>query len=330
MSYPQGLELLQYAREAVKGTDLAATSALVVETIDFHPSSPDMNRPREARGLMLANRGNESIIQHATEFALEGPMTYEQAHVLANMVIANVATPTGVGPYVWTHTRNPAGMPSLATMTFERRETDGSTPIDHGWHYAMGTMLEVSFAADDLWKYKLDGFARKVQSESITGAITVPTHEEIITPGTKLYIDSTFGALGGSQVVGQLLSGNIKFGSGAMPRWVAEGRTDLDFTSEDYDDTKITCECSLTVLLGAQYATEKAAAEAGTLRAIRLEQNSGTKQVRIDALLKYKTPDLFNFGLDNGQRIVVLDLVGSTDFTNAWSMKVTNNVATFI
>lgn len=331
MPYPFDLESVQWAREATPGTDLATTSKMIVENFQLTPGSPEAYRPKLARGLMLANRGGESVIQRSSLWSAEGPLSFEQAQNLFSGVILNDAAPTSGPPKVWNHVRSPAAMPSLATYTFERSITDGSTPIGQAVHYAMMSDLELTFARNEVWRYKANGFARRIQTETLTAAIALPTYETCLVPGTKVFIDTSWAGLGGTQITGQVLSGSVKFGSGAAPFWTTEGRSDLDWLQPVYSSERTTCECSLTLLVGAQYATEKTAAEAQSLRAVRLQIDgaSANAQIQIDMLLKYKVPELFAFELDDEQFIVTLDMVGSTDGTNAWQATVTNLVATY-
>lgn len=330
MPYPSDLENIQWAREGTPGTDLAATSKMIVERFNPVAASPEAYRPMLARGLILANRGGESVIQRGTNWTAEGPLTFEQAQHLFCGVIANDDTPVGMtAPYVWTHVRNPAVMPTLASYTFERRVTDGSSPVDHAFHYAMFEELELTFATNEVWRYNASGFARRVQTETMTAALTLPDHEIAVVPGTSIFIDDEWDDLGDTQVTGQILSGSIKYGSGAGPLWTADGNSDLDFTQVSYASSRVTCEVSLTMLLGAQYATEKAKAEALDLRAVRIQiDGTGDNQIQMDFLLKYRVPELYGFDYDDEQTIVTLDLVGSTDGTNAWQAVVTNSVAT--
>lgn len=328
--YPSDLENIQWSREATAGTDLAATSKMIVERFNPVPSSPEAYRPALSRGLILANRGGETVIQRGTDWTAEGPFSFEQAQNLFSGAIINVASPTGSGPYVWTHTRNPAAYPSLASFTFERRVTDGSTPIDHAFHYSMFRDLELTFATNEVWRYTATGFARRVQTETMTAALTLPTYETCLTPNTTVFIDPAWASLGSTQVSGQILSGSIKFGSGAAPLWTADGRTDLDFSQVAYASSRVTCEVSLTMLLGAQYSTEKTAAEAQSLRAMRIQiDGAADNDIKIDMLLKHRLPELYGFDYDDEQTIVTMDLVGATDGTNAWKAVVTNAVSSF-
>lgn len=330
-TYPSDLEIVQWAREATPGTDLPATSKMIVERFNPTPSTPDAYRPAFSRGLLLANRGGETVIQRGTDWSAEGPLTFEQAQHLFGGVIANVASPSGAGPYIWTHTRNPAAMPALAHYTFERRITDGSTPYDHAFHYSTFSDLELTFNTNEVWRYNANGFARRIQGETLTAALSLPAHQIALVPGTKIYLDSTWATLGTTLIQGQILSGRVRFGSGAAPRWTTDGRVDLDFGAIDFSSGRTTCEVEITMLIGAQYATEKAAAEALTLRAMRIQidGSDATRQIQLDMLLKYRVPELFGLDYDDETTIVTLDLVGSTDGTNAWLAKVTNNVAAF-
>lgn len=331
MPYPNDLEITQWAREAVAGTDLPATSKMITERFNPVPSTPENFIPQLQRGLLLANRGGEQVIQRGTNWTAEGPLTFEQAQHLFSGVIQNVAAPTGAGPYIWTHTRNPAAFPSLASYTFERRINDGATPIDQAWHYAMFDELELTFATNEVWRYNATGFARPVKTEALTAALTLPAHEIATVPNTGVAIDSTWATLGATPIAGQILSGRILFKSGVGPLWTMDNpNADLAFTQVGYASSRVRCEIRLTMLVGAAYATLKAAAEANTLRAVQITlTGTGGKSIVIKALQKHKIPELFGFDYDDEQTVVTLDMVGSTDGTNAWEAVVTNNVATF-
>lgn len=328
--YPMALDINQWAREATFGTDLAATSKVLCETLNFTPQS-EFKRPPVARGLMQRNRGYETPVKRWTNWSSEGPVSYEQLQNWLCM-LENVASPTGSGPYVWTHTMNPASVPAPKSFTFERRVTDGATPIVHAWHAAMLQSLELSGADGELLRFAANGFARRIQTgESITAALSLPTPELPPTPLMTLFIDSAWGSLGGTQVAAQILGFTFKINTGYKPLWTLDGRSDLDYTTYVVDAAERSIECSITCLLGGQYATERAAAEAGTLRAVRLAiAGSSSRALAIDFLAKYERPELFEFGVQDGQHIVTLSLQESTDGTNLCSIGLTNNISAFI
>lgn len=323
--YPTALDVVQWAREATKGTDLAATSKMLAEVFTTTPAS-EMARPPVMRGLMQRNRGFETAVKRWSNWHAEGPASYEQLQNWLCM-IENVSAGTGTSPTVWTHTVNSAAVPGPAAFTFERSVTDGTTPIVHAWHYGMLQALELSGADGELLRFAADGFARRVQTgESLTAALSLPTPELPPAPLVTLFIDSTWAGLGGTQVSTQVLGWSHKFNTGVKPIWTMDGRTDLDYTTHVVDAGDRSIEASITCLLGAQYATERAAAEAGTLRAVRIQvDGSSGRQLQIDFLAKYETPELFDLGADqDGQHTVVLNLVESTDGTNLLKYKLSN------
>jgi hypothetical protein len=327
--YPVALDTYQWAREATFGTDLAATSRVLVERLNFTPQS-EFARPTVVRGLLQRNRGFETPVKRWSQWEAEGPVSYEQLQNWLCM-IQNVASPTGSGPYVWTHTINPATVPAPKSFVFERQVTDGSSPIVHAWHAAMAQSLEISGADGELLRFSASGFARRIQTgESLTGALSLPTPEMPPTPLTTLFIDDDWASLGGTQVSAQILGFTVRFNTGYKPIWTLDGRTDLDYTTYVVDASERSIEATITCLLGSHYATERAAAEAGTLRAVRLAvSGSGDRELEIDFLAKHERPELFEFGEQEGQHVVTLSLQESTDGTNLARFVLTNNVSAF-
>jgi hypothetical protein len=329
--YNRGLEVVQWAREAVAGTDLAATSKLLVVSFNPTPGISEFYRPPVARGLIQRNRGFETVVKRGTQWSLEGPFSYEQGqHHLAGAIV-NVAAPTGAGPYVWEHIRNPAAIPTLATFTFERQNTDGATPINEAWHYGLYQSLRLSFEDGQPLMIAAAGVARAKQSEAQTAALTLPTPEIPPAPLAKLFIDTSWAGLGGTQVSLQVLSADITINSGAVPIWTGDGRADLDFSLHNINAGNVSIEAEIVCLVGAQYVTEEAAARAGTLRAVRLQfDGTSSRQLQLDFLAKHERPDLFQLEEQDGMRIVRFRLQESTDGTNLLRAKLTNNVATFV
>ncbi len=324
--YPTGLEKVNWSREAVAGTDLAATSMLHCEKFELEELD-DVDRPKPVRGLMVMNRGFETVVKRGTNWTAEGYLTYEQAQNLFSGAIKNVASPT---LSVWTHTDDPAAYPSPCTYTFERRITDGTTPIQQAIHYAVVEKLTLTFAEGQPVRYVMTGFARRIQTETLTAAQTLPTPELAPMALSRLYIDTTWAGLGGTQVASQFLGATIEINTGAVQIHTGDNRSDLDFTTIGFDAEARGVSGSISCYLGAQYATEKTAAEAQSLRAIRLQlTGSSSRDCKIDFLAKYGKGSLLNFGENNGQRIITLPLEAATDGTNSFAATVVNAVATY-
>lgn len=330
MPYAVQQELLQFAREVTPGTDLAATAQMLVNSFKAVPKD-EYYRPPVVRGLMQRYRGYETPVKRYSEWSVEAPVTYEQLQYWLSSAVVAVAAPTGAGPYVWTFTRNPAAIPTLTTHTFERKVTNGSTPIQQAWHYGLTQEIEFSFVDGQPLMMIVNGAARRIQAETATGSLSLPTPEIPVAPLATVFIDSTYGGIGGTQVTSQVLSAKVKFKTGAAPIWTADGRTDLDYTLHGIDPDQVQIEASIVCLVGAQFSTEKTAAEAGTLRAVRLAfAGSSSRALTIDFLAKHEMASIFEFGESDGQKIVEFKLVESTDGTNLIVATLTNNIAAYV
>lgn len=331
MPYPAALELPQWAREAVKGTDLAATSKMQIENFSAKPED-GRAVPKMLKGLMVRNRGNETVVKRWSSWTASGPVTYEQLQNWLSMMVKGAVVGVGTAPTVWTFARTLTADPGLDSFTLERRETDGSTPVDHAWHYCMGQKLVISGADGELLMMEAEGFGRVVKVETITPALTGPTLELPPAVLVKVYIDSTWANLGTTLVSTQVLDFSVEFNTGAMPKWTMDARSDMDFTTHVYNADNISVAATLTLLLGAQFTTEKAAAEAQTLRAIRIQvDGTSGRQLQIDFLAKYAAPGLFEFGDDgDGQKTVTLTLEDANDGTNVIQYKLSNAITTLV
>lgn len=328
-TYPSALAKVQQAFEATPGTDLPTTS--MVHLTDYMFKQGDIvYRPDSVRGLLIDHPGFETPVKRFTTWEMSGYWTYEEAQKWLGGIV-KVAAPTGLSPYVWTHTQDPTAYPTFWTYTFERRETDGSTPIGQAWHYCVLQKLTLTFADGQPIMYKAEGFGRRVQTETLTAAQTLSTPELIPMALTTLFIDTTFAGAGGTQVSTQFIGGSLEITTGAVPDWTGDGRTDLDYTTVGFDAKQRGIKANITCYLGGQYATEKTAAEAQSLRAVRLGvAGSGGRAMTFDMLLKYADGSIFDFGDNNGQRIITLPLVSATDGTNQFKAIVTNLVSTLV
>lgn len=329
-----GLRLFQWGLEgdATPGTAVAATSKMAVSDILFTPIDAYF-RPQLAKGLMLANPGDETVIVRGTQFAIpETPVIYDEFHkILAMSVVGDVAA-TGADPYLWTFTRNPLADPDVNTRTLERRLTDGTNHIDNEWAYAFLSEFTLNYRADQPLMYSCEGFARRIQGSTLTAAQAFPTIEIPAAALAKVWIDATWANLGTTLISAQVLSAQLRFASGYRPKMSLDGRTDLDFTMNILNAREVKVELTIRLLIEAsagQYATEKTAAEAGTLRAVRIKiEGTQSRYLQADMLLKHDAASLGPIGEEDGQDIVEMKLVGSTDATNFFSAIVQNKVGT--
>jgi len=287
---------------------------MVIRPID------EIVRPKIIKGLLLANPGDELAVHRGMEWEFSNtPLIYDQLQQFLAMTYKGAVAPSAGPPYTWTYTRDPLADPALDSRTFEMRQTDGTTPNDIEFAYGMCQSLEISGAENEALRMAARGFGRRIQSSTLTAAQALPT---VVIPPMALssvYIDSTWATIGTTNVAGQVLGWKYRIESGVVPLMTADARSDLDFTVHvlDWNEVKFALEIVMLANASGQWATEKTAAEALTLRAVEIRAVvSSNASLKLRLLAKHTMGSVFPSDLQDGQRVVTLALEGSTDNTN--------------
>lgn len=329
----KGLRLYQWGKEVTRGTLVAATSKIAVAEVDFDPTD-FVDRPPLAKGIALRNPGSETVITRGTKISVpDTELIYDQIQNFLASLKGGV-TPTGVNPYTWTYAPSLSADPAPDSWTMERRLTDGTSFIDNRWAYCLWEEIKFSYQLDRPLMFSATGFGRRVQSNALTGALALPTIEIPPTPLAQVWIDSTWATLGTTLAATQVLKADVTVKTGLKPKMAMDGRADLDFSTYVFDPHARSVDAALTVMVqaaGGQYAIEKTAAEAQTLRAMRFKVLGTTsREFTLDMLLKHEAGSVFKVGEDDGQDIVEFKLQDATDATNWLSAKVVNAVSAYV
>jgi hypothetical protein len=317
------------------GTPVPATSKMLVSNLDLEPSD-QVYHPPLLRGLIQRWKGLEIVIERGTKIMIPDSVAfYEQLPNWLSMSVKGGVVPTGAGPYVYTFRRDPTLNPSLDTWTFERRLSDGLYSVDRECAFGMLSGITFKGAQNQPVMFTAEGFARRISSSSLTAAVSAPVSQALLSSNSKVYIDDTWGTLGATQIVGQILNWEIGWLTGYAPLFTTDGRADLDFTTVALSSENTQLNVKLTMLINpnnGQFAVEQAAAEATTLRAVRIQcdGDDASRRVRFDMLLKHNLGSLFKVGEFEGQDIVEMELVESSDGTNLFSVEVTSNIPAII
>ncbi len=328
---PANLDVFQWGVESTKGTVVPATSQIGIEELVLSPID-DVVRPQLARGVMIRSPGDEKTARRGTNFVARGPANFAELQHWFGMTVGLDAVPVGAGaPWVWTHTFDPTALPALNSYTFERRISDGTNFVDDEIAYCIGQEIMLS-GSDGLVTFEVSGFGRRTKTSTLTAAQTLATPAVEPSPLATIFIDTSWANLGNTQVTGEVLDWSFKFRNGLFPQWTADGRTDLDFTTHLTNGRDITIEATMTILLEAssgQFATERTAAEAQTLRAVQMSlSGAGDEALLLKFLAKHTPGSLGDLGEQDGQRVVTLELQEATDGTNLFEAVLDNAVAT--
>lgn len=322
---------LQSVLEAAKGTDPGTkTVRHAFEKIKITPIDK-LYRPKLTVGVLLANQGGEFAIERGVDFELSGPVIVDQFHYYLSMAVQGTPVMTGTGPWVWTATRNATADPLLKTRTFSYRMTDGTTPSDQKFSYAIANKLEVSAAENAPVLFVLSGRARRLITDaSWTAGLSLPTMDLPAMSQTTVYIDNSWTAPSAA-VTAAVLGWKYTIETGQTPLYTADSRSDLDFCLDELDvsNVKVSAEILLLAKAGGIWATEKTAAEAATLRQITiLATISASRSLQMRALMKYTAGSIFPDSEKFGLQLINLRLEGSTDLTNFLEMVAKNGIGT--
>lgn len=317
------------------GAAVAATKKMAVKDLLIKPTDAIV-RDQILKGLAIANRGNEVIVERGTDWEVpDTPLVFDEFHYWQGMAFIR-PTKTGAGPFIWTSTLNPTLIQACDLRTIELQLADGTNVSDWEIPAAFLTEIEIIGAAGQPVRFNAKGSGRRLQTSTLTPALALPGIVEVPTALTKVFIDSTWAGIGVTQVTGQIVGWRFKFFTGLMGQITADARADQDLSVVilNPDERKWTFEADIKANLNTgQWQTEKTAAEAGTLRAVevRADITSGIAyQLKLQGLFKHTAASLFPADRSNGEVMCKLSMEGSTDDTNALAMITQNNVTAAI
>lgn len=304
-----------------RGTSAAATSRLVFP-VEFDADDA-LERTPYATGLVWQNRGYEQPVMRGTKFTIpEHPINYETFPILGLWGFNGAVIPTAAGvagPFTWPFTPSNIADPNVQARTLQRRMSDGTNTIDDGWAYGMLDELAVKWQQRRLVTVSAKGFARARSAPTFTAAQVPPTTlTQVPAALVTVFCDDTWGALGGTQITGQIVSGEMNFAFGMKPEETADGRTTLDFTKYVFDPEarKFTFKVRAFITNSGFAIAERTKAEAGTYRAVRVKFTDATtsQSITFDMIVKHTKASEVQKMVDvNGQEAVDLEFEQSTD-----------------
>jgi len=337
-----GRTTYQWGLESTNGTAVAATERILLNEMTWSPIDT-VDRTTLMREIMLRETGDEIVTQRGMDFSGTGPLLLDQFHTWLSMSVEGGVSAAGTTPDVhrtWTHDRVVSGVPNLDSYTLETRFRDGTNGISKETSYAMLRSWTLDWALDGPVSLSVDGFARRRVASiytALSGANLIPGVEKALSGRTTVAIDDTFGGLGGTVLAGKVIGGSLTFFSGASPQRAMDNRTDDDFSLEVYSAEEMSCELSLRILCDPQtaangdYGTELAKAEAVAIRAVQIfiegsDIGGGTnRSLTLNMLMKHQAGTLAALGKENGQEIIEVDMVATTDGSSAWFSATTVN-----
>lgn len=302
-----------------RGTAVAAVTKLAVEKFEFSGADENIYNPLVQNGNLTRYNGPGVPVQHGTGFTLSEQAAFWEHLPLWISMIHGAPVVSGAlgGPYTLTWTVSPSANPQPYSATLERRLSNGSDNIDERATYCMLPQFSLSFAVNEALKIAgTGGFARAFATNAITGGLTLPDFETMVSALSTVYIDALFADVGDTLLSEQVIGWKMDMLGGIFPRYTAEGRTTLDFTKHQINGSNRGIDLELTCLLDpTTYAAEKTRASNPETNqfAVRVKVTGSNSHVlTIDALMQHDAP-IPPISEDAGQDVVTFSLKDCTD-----------------
>lgn len=234
--------------------------------------------------------------------------TFEQVPYILSAGIKNVVSgtaDTGGSGHIYTYTFPTTAPNTIQTYTIE----GGDNQQEEEFYYAFVESFNLSGESGAAVMMSADWVGRQVQPGTFTGAVAVPTVEEILFQKGKVYIDAAGGTIGSTQVSNTLLAFDLSVTTGVIRKWTADGS--LDFSFEQYTDYEV--ELGVTFEHNSSAVTEK-----GNWR------NEVARLIRID----FEGSNLTTAGSSHSVKLLRLDLPGKWSTFDAIEDQDGNDIVT--
>ncbi len=316
------------------------------------------------RGVRVPVTGGGTPIGAGCTIVQNTDLSYEE---LLYPLMTGMATGTvsGAGAdKTWTFAPTITGNPAIQTATAEFGLSDGTAtafgfpgttgyPVTMQAAYTFSGGFDISAAFNAITTATYRYNARyPTLGVTPTAALTVMTGRERI-PGNlwKIYLDTTFAGIGGTQLTGVIRSFKYTFVPGIEPDYTLDGRANQDFTQirwgmDAYATLQLVMEMDASSAAeikawnaqnagGGALAPNVASGGTVALRFIRLEATSpntlgsSARRIRLDGAYVYtKEP---TFSQQNKAELVTLEAKTEYDAVSAKSFQasVVNSLGTF-
>jgi len=217
---------------------------------------------------------------------------YEQViHVLSAGIKLVSATADGTGSgYVYTYPLPTTTAETVQTYTIEGGDNNGMEYMT----YAFVSEFTIEGAPGEAVMISSTWRGRTVSTGTYTTGVGIPSVTDMLFGNCKLYIDSSTGTIGSTQVVAQFLGFTFNMVTGFIPVWTGDGNPYFTFVKMSRPETT----CEIVLEHSATALAEKIAWRAGSTRQIRII-NEGAA--------------LTTTGTGYAKKTMIIDMVGRWD-----------------
>lgn len=270
---------VQYGKEdpSAHGTAVAATKILLGKTPavgnDRKPTIPDENVGIRARGV----RSVVHQIFYANTLSTEHGY-FQQMPWIFGCGLKGGVTPSEVTPaqadYLWPQTPSLVAGVSNAPDSSTIELGDDTQAFEA--EYAMFERIRISGQVAQGMEaapvnVEFDFFSRQLTPTTFTGALSLPVVEPMNAKLARLYVDTAWSGIGGSELANVLRGFDIEIITGVHPKFSGSGNKYFNAHGEGL----ITATAQFTVEGTSAADALFDAQQAGTFQAVRLQINGG-------------------------------------------------------
>jgi hypothetical protein len=220
----RALTKIQLGIEAVKGTAVAADTILAAG--EHPPIQPDRvpTLMEDDVGVRAMSFRAPRIDQFLVRDTLSVPNAYYQLlPIFYSLGIKGNVTPVeqtgGEGDYLWTHTPSMTATNSPDSATIELGDDTQAYEAEYMMIERIRIQGVIAQGAEPSPQViEIDYFARQHTPTTFTGALSLPSTEEINAKLTRFYIDTAWAGVGGTEKTGLLRSYDIEILTGLHPK----------------------------------------------------------------------------------------------------------------
>jgi hypothetical protein len=277
----KALRKIQLGREVTPGTAVVATYIWRGEGVV--EDARETVWPVEDVGYLSGvDRSYQPKLLGRAQFATT-PLTFGGLlHILeAGIMTVGTGASDGAGTgKVYNYAIPETSQPTIKTYTIE----GGDNQQEEEMEYSHVESFELAGKAGEAWTMAANWVGRQVTASTYTGALSLTTVEEALFSKTLLYIDAASGNFGATLKSSTLLEASLKYKTGLMPVFTAEGNLYFTFVKSVQPEILL----DVTFEHDATATAEKAAFKAGTSRLIQLKC-TGSANTTPGTTYSYKT-----------------------------------------
>lgn len=253
---------LQFGRETTPGTIVSATTLWRGEgTIEDRREH--VFPPEDVGFISGVDRSYVPFLEAGLPLEAT-PLTFEQLPHILEMGIKTV-TPVqdGVGSgYVYTYDFPTTTVPTSKTYSIQGGDNQQGRVME----YCHVNNFTLEGKSKEAWMMSAEVTGRQVVDQAFTAGVALPAVEEGLFGKTKLYIDAIAGAWGATLKSNTLLAASLKYATGIIAKYTADGQLYFSFLQYTQPEVKL----SITFEHDGSAVSEITNHDNGTSRLIRL------------------------------------------------------------